>query len=664
MGKDAPSKSSSRPSTGDPWGDTGLDKAVVRTALAAAGVGVWGWDVSAGTVAWSPEVEILFGQEPGAFGGSYDAYRAAVHEEDRAAVEGALGGYLKQAQQDPSAVYMLQHRIVRPDGEVRWVECRGRLLEDDPDRMAGTVTDITDRKTAEDALRVSQERYQSFSELSQSFVYEVSRTTPDQPLTIMMGAFERTTGLTREQVRARGGWLEVIHVDDRETVRSGLGRVWAGQQVMLEYRVVDGAGEVRWLRDRARPVIDDRTGAAHKMVGVIEDISPAKVLEHQLMHARRLEALARLSGGVAHDFNNLIMLSYTSLDFLHSEAQRLSPEGRQALEDLAYAAQRSAEVTRSLLTFGRQHVDDPRQIDAAALLHQLVKVFARTAGPKIRIEVEVCGEDLLVRVDPGQLQLVLLNLILNAKEAMNGSGTVRMKVWRAELEEHDGCRPGELAPGPYVGISVSDSGQGMDASVLQQLFEPFFTTKRPHGNGMGLATSHGIVRQAGGGFSVESEIGVGSTFRLYLPLVNEAAVDSVNSQARVNVGGNETVLVVEDEPSVRRFVTGGLVSRGYTVLEADSAEHALELCAHEKERVDLLLTDVHLPGIDGLSLAQRLIGEGRCGAALLITGFINERLAAEPLAGHTVAVLAKPFTAEGLCARVRDLLDALPESAR
>ncbi len=642
---------------------------VLAGALAAARVGVWRWNLNTGEVYWSPEVESLFGVAPGSFGGSIEAYRQGIHPSDRAMVEAALGAYLERATLDPSLHYHLEHRVQGPDGTMRWLDCRGQMLDGlgEPGTMAGTVMDITARKQTEAALRTSEERYRNFSELATAYVYEVDVTEPCWVPSVVMGAFERTTKLTLDGVRARGGWQHVIHPDDRDAVLAVLRRLHAGQRVVTEYRIVDGEGETRWLRDSARPVTDPTTGRVTKVVGGVEDISDEKLLEQQLIHARKLEALAQLAGGVAHDFNNLIMLSYTALDFLHSEAHLLSAEGRQALEDIAYASQRSAEVTRSLLAFGRRQVDHPRIVDAAELLQQMNKVLLRTAGVKIQVSVEITEGVLLpVRIDPGQLQLVVLNLVLNAKEAMPAGGSIRIVAALHSLEARDSGRPGELPPGEYVGISVSDTGTGMDNAVKQRLFEPFFTTKKG-GTGMGLATSHGVVRQAGGAFSVTSTAGKGSQFKLFLPIVaadEEEEPATSESRARVNVGGSETVLVVEDEPSVRRFIVGALLSRGYVVLDAESAERALSVLATERERIDLLVADIQLPGIDGYSLATEFIGGREDRKVLLISGFVSE----EPLRSSNVDLrsnaspgstgfLAKPFTAEGLAARVREVLD-------
>jgi two-component system, cell cycle sensor histidine kinase and response regulator CckA len=655
------------PSPGPGVGDREVDGDVLAGALAAARVGVWRWNLNTGEVYWSPEVESLFGVPPGSFGGSFDAYRQGIHPSDRAMVEAALGAFLERATVDPTLHYHLEHRTQSPDGSIRWLDCRGQMLNavGEPAMMAGTVMDITARKQTETALRISEERYRNFSELATAYVYEVDLTEPCWVPSVVMGAFERTTKLTLEDIRARGGWHDVIHPDDREALKAVFPRLQAGQRVVTEYRIIDGEGETRWLRDSARPVADPTTGRVTKVVGGVEDISDEKLLEQQLVHARKLEALAQLAGGVAHDFNNLIMLSYTALDFLHSEAHLLSAEGRQALEDIAYASQRSAEVTRSLLAFGRRQIDHPRIVDAAELLRQMNKVLLRTAGAKIQVSVEIAEGVLLpVRIDPGQLQLVVLNLVLNAKEAMPAGGSIRIHAGLHALEARASGRPGELAPGDYVGITVSDTGTGMDNAVKQRLFEPFFTTKKG-GTGMGLATSHGVVRQAGGAFSVTSTLGKGAHFKLFLPIVDvaeeEEAVTS-ESRARVNIGGSETVLVVEDEPSVRRFIVGALLSRGYVVLDAESAERALSVLATERERIDLLVADIQLPGIDGYSLAAEFIGDhaplrgdGREGRkVLLISGFVSE----EPRGGAgSTGFLAKPFTAEGLAARVREVLD-------
>ncbi|HVA87209.1 MAG TPA: ATP-binding protein, partial [Candidatus Saccharimonadales bacterium] len=380
--------------------------------------------------------------------------------------------------------------------------------------------------------------------------------------------------------------------------------------------------------------------------------------EAQLLQAQKLEAVGRLAGGVAHDFNNLLMVISGCAEFLLEDC-RDDDSPRQDIMEIKRAAERGAALTRQLLTFSRNQVVRPRHVGLNALVQDMEKMLQRLIGEDVSLSISLSVEPPVAFVDPGQIEQALANLAVNARDAMPRGGQLRIGTGHAMFDASDAAMRPEIVPGKYILLSVSDTGSGMDAATQARIFEPFFTTKEPgKGTGLGLATVFGIVKQAGGHIVVYSEPGIGSTFKLFLPssadrMVGMTAPPPVASSTR----GSETVLLVEDAPAVRQLAHRALVARGFTVLDAESGQHALEVIDSYAGPVHIVVTDVVLPGMNGRELVERLQALRPGISALFMSGYTADVLLHHRVTHHSAPFLEKPFTVEALIRAVREVLD-------
>jgi len=380
--------------------------------------------------------------------------------------------------------------------------------------------------------------------------------------------------------------------------------------------------------------------------------------EAQLRHAQKMEAIGRLAAGVAHDFNNLLtaIIGYTQL------MQRRFPSDHPATQDaeeVLGAAERAASLTRQLLIFSRQQVLEPRVLDLNSIVTDLDRMLRRLIGADIDL-LTVPAPDLgRIKADPGQVEQVLVNLVVNARDAMPSGGKLTIETGNVELDEHY-VRDHPLArPGRYVVLAVADSGCGMDPETQARMFEPFFTTKEVgKGTGLGLSTVHGIVQQSSGHIEVNSEVGLGSVFKVYLPRVDETADQAVSRDVELPTRGTETLLLVEDDPRVRHVVAETLRLNGYTVLEAGEPGEAISGAHGHAARLDLLLVDVMLPRMNGPELARAITRLHPEAKTLFMSGYTDNAIIHQGLLGSEAAFLHKPFTAEGLLRGIRGLLDS------
>ncbi len=384
--------------------------------------------------------------------------------------------------------------------------------------------------------------------------------------------------------------------------------------------------------------------------------------EEQLRHAQKMEAVGRLAAGVAHDFNNIlsVVLSYTSMliDELHEDNPMHAD-----LEEIKKAGERAAGLTRQLLTFSRQQLLKPQVLDLNVLITRTEKMLRRMAGEGVAVKV-VLGDALgKVKADPGHLEQVLMNLVVNACDAMPGGGKLTIETQNINLDEAYSSEHFGSAPGACVMLAISDTGIGMDKEIQQRIFEPFFTTKeKGKGTGLGLSTVFGIVRQSGGNIWVYSEPGRGSTFKIYLPRTGETEIPESPPTPTRSFRGTETVLLVEDEEQLRVVVRGILRRNGYHLIEARDGEEALRMSENHQEKIHLLLTDVVMPHMNGPELAERLLPTRPDMRVLYVSGYTEDAIVHHRVVSPGVALLQKPITPEALLRRVRVALDApLPE---
>jgi PAS domain S-box-containing protein len=486
-------------------------------------------------------------------------------------------------------------------------------------------------------------------------------TTPAGTVTAWNGGAERLFGYTAAEVIGHPAAMlaDGAGLDEQSDV---LARIAAGERSLhYEATRVHKDGSPIEIAVSVAPILG-RDGAVTGLAVVARDIAAAKQaaerrrqIEERTHQAERMESLGQLAGGVAHDFNNILAIIVNYTDF--AAEQSPDPAVRADLEHVRTAADRAISLTHQLLVFTRGDTIQPQDIDLNAAVDEVGAMLHRTIGENIDLRTEPAAAPLTVHADAGQIQQVLLNLALNARDAMPEGGTLVIEANRARLDEHQIDMHPELAPGTYARLLVSDTGEGIDPAVAAHIFEPFYTTKpRGQGTGLGLSTVYGIVAEAGGSINVYSEPGVGTTFRVYLPLV-ETAQDVTATravEAAVPHGHEETVLVVEDEPALGRIIARILSQGGYRVLSAASGPEALDL--DRDHGCDLLLTDVIMPGMSGPRLAELLEARHTGLPVLYMSGYSNGLLGSTHVLDPDIAFIEKPFTADDLLRRVSTVL--------
>ena len=386
--------------------------------------------------------------------------------------------------------------------------------------------------------------------------------------------------------------------------------------------------------------------------------------EEQLRQSQKLEAIGRLAGGVAHDFNNLLTVILSYSDMLIEDPDAPASQ-RPLIEEIRRAGLSAADLTRQLLAFSRQQVLDPRILDLNLVLVEVANMLTRVLGEDIETRMTLAPDLGRVRVDRGQVEQIVMNLAVNARDAMPKGGLLRLETRNVELDEAQTDGREGVEPGPYVLLAVSDTGVGMDPATQARAFEPFFTTKeRGKGTGLGLSTVFGIVKQSGGDIGLYSEPGTGSTFRIYFPRV-EGQVEGEAPDARPDlVGGNETVLLVEDDHQVRHVARGALAKAGYRVLEAPGPREALDIAERHPSGIDLLLTDVIMPGMNGRQVADQVLARRPSIRVLFMSGYTDDVILHHGVLAPGVAFIQKPLTPEALTRKVREVLNAPASSHR
>ena len=535
--------------------------------------------------------------------------------------------------------------------------------------LAGAARQISD--TGNYRLRVPPRAGDEIGVLTQSFNRMVA-TVEDQQRALQQG--EARLRLALEAARmdtwvvdlstgtdaALAELLARVHPDDRGEVAGRIrSAIAAGTAFEVEFRAARDDAEERWSALRGQ-VFAGEEGGTPRLIGVEQDVTEHRRMGQQLIQSQRMEAIGNLAGGIAHDFNNLLtgMIGYLAF------ARRRIPPDAVAQDDLAQvdrAARRAAALTSQLLSYARRQMVVPAVVDLNATVAALDPMIRRVVGEDVAVTTELDPALGATRVDPGQLEQVLLNLVANARDAMPAGGSLRIRTRNVALGEEHARQHPEARPGEYVAVEVMDDGLGMTPEVIARIFEPFFTTKPPGaGTGLGLAMCYGIVKQADGHMDVESEPGRGSRFSVLLP--RELSLgDSAPAPGRGGAPrGRETVLLVEDDPTVRSLTARMLEEAGYSVLQAESAAAAIECAESSGGAIDLLLTDVVMPGGSGRDLAGTLGARYPGLAVLYMSGYTADVVLRQGLVQESVAFLAKPFTDTMLGEAVRQTLDGRP----
>jgi two-component system, cell cycle sensor histidine kinase and response regulator CckA len=508
--------------------------------------------------------------------------------------------------------------------------------------------------------RVLDEAHQLQVKALDAFLQGVAITDPNRPnnpIVFVNEGFTRITGYTREE--AIGQNCRFLQGKDTapEAVAIIRDAVREARPCIVEILNYKKDGTPFWNSLSIAPIYED--GRLTHFVSVQTDVTASKQMELQFRQSQKMEAVGHLAGGVAHDFNNLLTVINGCCELL--QATPLSEDAKPLIDEVHKAGDRAATLTRQLLAFSRKTVLQSRVLCINELVSEFEKLLGRLIGEDIRLVTEFRSDPAMVRVDPGQMEQVLMNLVVNARDAMPRGGTLTVGTRDVFLDDDYVQSHADVQAGRYVLVSVSDNGCGMDRVTLGRIFEPFFTTKPVgQGTGLGLAMVYGIIKASGGHAAVESEPGRGTTFHLFLPAADEPdAVGHTVSRASRHAG-NETVLLVEDEEGVRKLARQALESRGYRVLEACDGEMALRICREHQGAIDLLLSDVVMPHMGGRELRERVAGLNPMTRVIFTSGYTDDAVVRHGVLQAESDFLQKPFSVNALLRKVREVLDREP----
>ncbi len=520
--------------------------------------------------------------------------------------------------------------------------------------FVGITHDISKRKQAEAALSASEERYRALVEAIHEDIFIVSR---EGCLEYVNASAANNLGVRADQVVGqRLDELFPPHVARQQ--RRQLGRVLATRESLYTEDQVDFPGRTVWLGTWLVP-LRDHAGEVKAVVGVARDITDRKQVEEQFRQAQKMEAIGQLAGGIAHDFNNLLtaILGYSELVL---DRIRDHPDIAADVEEIQKAGERASRLAQQLLAFSRRQLLVPQILDLNQVVGDFDKMLKRVISENIRFDVVAAPSLERTKADPGQVEQLLMNLVINARDAMPQGGTLTIATANVVLDPKFARRHVGALPGRYVSLTVQDTGCGMTPDVLAHVFEPFFTTKGPaKGTGLGLSTVYGVVKQSGGYISIESTPGFGTTVTTYWPRVDAPEASAVAAPPSTNTGkGTETILLVEDEGGLRGLMRKALKRYGYTVLEAHDVADAIAIEEGRRGPIHLLLSDVIMPGLNGPDLAQRIVRRRPAIKVLFASGYASRPAIDLGSSLQNVSFLPKPFTPETLARKVRERLDA------
>ena len=575
-----------------------------------------------------------------------------IHPDDRARVQKAAEDS-RRSGMGTTLEYRLRHK----NGAWLVLESTSSVIRNDkgdPEKLVIVNRDVTERKRAEEALRRSEAGFRSAVEDAPYGIYRAStagRFLQVNPALQKMLGYDSTEellgkDLTSEIFRNPGEYQRLIeHLIRTEEIKD----------VEMEWKRKDGTPITVHCTGRR---VNDENGAIAYFDALAEDVTEKRILERQLRMAQKMEAIGRLSGGIAHDFNNLlgVIIGYSRV--LKRELGTNTALCEHALE-IEKAGQRAASLTKQLLAFSRQQVLTPAILNLNTLASDMEKMLPQLLGEDVKVSLVLDAKLGNVKADQSQIEQVIMNLAVNARDAMPMGGKLKIETANVELDQaYVWAHPGAKV-GSYVLLAVTDTGTGMDAATLTHIFEPFFTTKElGKGTGLGLATVYGIVKQSNGYIGLESVLGKGTSFQIYLPRhAGEPAVDEQKPESADNLRGSETILLVEDSEPLRKLAKSFLESSGFVVLSAESGEDALVVAARFGKSFDLLLTDVVMPGINGRVLAERLSKRQPGMKVLYMSGYSDSFIAGHGVLDPGTHLLHKPFIEEVLIRKIRDVLD-------
>lgn len=591
----------------------------------------------------SPQIESFFGFTPTEWISDPQLWRKQVHPDDLA--QALTREENLQRERDR---YRVEYRMRTRAGQDIWIRDEATYVrEKESGRlvMRGLFLDITELKKAEQELQRSEQRLQATINAAPVVLFALD---PSGVFTLSEGKGLRDLGLTPGEVVGKS--IFELYGDNPQTLdhfRRGL----AGEELIVidEISRVGRIYETRWSPS------SDGLAKQPGVIGVATDITERVRLQEQVQRMQQMQAIGRLAGGIAHDFNNLMNIVLGHAELLSAE-HGLSERMKNGLAELRRAGQRAAALTQQLLAFSRKQVLQPRVVSLNDIVLDVQKMLSRVIGEDIELIIRLHPGVPCVKADPVQLEQVLMNLAINARDAMPNGGTLLIEASEIELNGTSAFRHPDCHDGRYVLLKVRDTGQGMEKEILNHIFEPFFTTKNPDkGTGMGLATVHGIVTQSGGNIEVASTPGKGTTFSIYLP-AEKAPSDVRPEKTDTDVqGGSENILLVEDEPNLREIARVFLEGYGYHVFEATNVEHAIELALSSK--INLMLTDVVMPGLSGRQLADKILALQPEIRIVYMSGYTDDMIVQHKVLEAGVELLQKPFDKFQLARKIRSALD-------
>ena len=654
-----------------------------RLAARATRDAIWDWNLQSNQVQWNEAVRNLFGYAADEVGPDGEWWIAHIHPEDQQRVADGIHAVIH----GDGSTWSDEYRFLKVDGSHVYVFDRGYVIRDEAGtatRMIGAMLDMTERRRAEALLRESSERFRAAVDAVQGILWT---NDAEGRMSGEQAGWSALTGQRFEDYQGYG-WSKAVHPDDAQpTIEAWEAAVAERRMFIFEHRLRRCDGEWRLFSVRAVPAFA-ANGEIREWVGVHTDVTDQRAVEEALRtlnetleerveqavrereaaqealrQSQKMEAVGQLTGGIAHDFNNLLTVVVGNVDLaLRSlRAAGGDPRAERALAGALKGAERAAALTQRLLAFSRRQPLSPRPLDVDKLVLGMSDLLHRSLGEIIKLEIVTSPGLWRIEADPNQLESSLLNLAVNARDAMPGGGVLTVETANARLDDAYAVQHAEVAPGQYVCIAVTDTGSGMPRELLEKVFEPFFTTKEVgKGTGLGLSMVYGFVKQSGGHVKLYSEEGKGTTVRMYLPrMLSEA-----EPEADIEIGPGlevsraaESILVVEDDDDVRAYTVNVLRDLGYRVLEAHDGASALRLLELQNNPIDLLFTDVVMPGMSGRELAdaaRKLQDDLR---VLYTSGYTRNAIVHGGRLDAGVEMIAKPFTADALARKVRDMMD-------
>lgn len=594
----------------------------------------------------SPGYERIWGRTCQSLYDNPQSFIDAIPREDQETLFAHVAAMQKGESPEP-----IEYRVVRPDGSVRWVLVNGAPIKDASGvvyRLSGSALDVTDRRATADALKKSEMRFRLLTEAS----FDGVVTVVDGTITEANPGLADMLGYSLDELIGHPA-VDIVDEESRELVKAQIAGERGG---IYEFIARHKNGQKKIIEAAAKPYLFD---GQKGRITALRDITEKRNLENQFRQAQKMEAVGRLAGGVAHDFNNLLTVIMTYSELVAEELGVESP-CHEDLEEIIKASKAGASLTKQLLAFSRQQVIDPRLVVLNDVVANADKMLRCLIGEDIELVSSLSEVPCPVLIDPGQLEQVIMNLAVNARDAMRTGGKLTLETRIVELDATDAANHWPAVAGQFALLSVTDTGCGMDAETRARIFEPFFTTKGVgEGTGLGLATVYGIVKQSGGFIWVYSEPGLGTTFKLYFPVAENGARSEPAAVERKAITGTETVLLVEDSQPVRSAARQILQRCGYRVLEASSGEAALAI-AKKRRRIDLLLTDVVMPRLSGRLLAEKFVELRPNARVLFMSGYTDDAVVRHGILQSGIRFLQKPFMGPALAAKVRDALDGPP----